>query len=172
MGLDPPLVADEAARPAVDDAVGVVMLALDRADQVGHVLRRISERIAPGVGLERDVVDRRRVVVEPRMGGDPQVRRGALEAGDGDGIAEHVVEPTQLGRSGVDVDPRVEQLLIIALARPDHQPVLAERHRLAIGVGRDMRDRQGRASGFRKCSQQTNPNRPRSSTRKALRRSC
>ena len=39
-------------------------------------------------------------------------------------------------------EPGVEQLLIVAVARPQHHAMLAERNRLAIAVGRDVTDRE------------------------------
>ena len=66
---------------------------------------------------------------------------GALaELGDGDAVAEHVEHPAQLGRLGRDGKARLQQLLVEAVARPQHHAVLAEGHRLPVAVGRDVAD--------------------------------
>ena len=42
--------------------------------------------------------------------------------------------------SGVDDQLRLDQPLVVAVARPEHHAVLAERDRLAVAVGRDVTD--------------------------------
>ena len=41
-----------------------------------------------------------------------------------------------------DLQLRFEQTLVVAVARAEHHPVFAERHRLAVAVGGDVMDRK------------------------------
>jgi hypothetical protein len=52
------------------------------------------------------------------------------------------VDPSHLARSRINVDPGVQEPLIIAVAGPEHDPVLTEGDRLLVAVGRDVPDRE------------------------------
>ena len=73
------------------------------------------------------------------------VRR--LEPRQRDAIAERVVDPVEMGRLGRDAKPRVDQPLVIAVARPEHHAVLAERDRPAVAVGGDVANRENGHGG-------------------------
>jgi hypothetical protein len=52
------------------------------------------------------------------------------------------MHPAQFRRLGADVEPRLDQLLVVPLARAQHHPVLAERHRLPVAICREVADGQ------------------------------
>ncbi|XHS01766.1 hypothetical protein ACFB49_33750 [Sphingomonas sp. DBB INV C78] len=54
------------------------------------------------------------------------------------------MEPAQLGWLGVDLEPGMDQMLVIALARPRHDAMLAEGNGLAILILGDVTDAQQR----------------------------
>ena len=62
-------------------------------------------------------------------------RGAAGEAGDGDAVAEDVVQPAQLDRRRGDLEPRLQDALVVPLARAEHHPMLAEGDR-PVGSGR------------------------------------
>ena len=76
--------------------------------------------------VEPEVVGAARLVVQPDRAVEAQLGRAAGEAGDGDAVAEDVVQPAQLDRRRRDVQPRLQDALVVPLARAEHQPVLAE----------------------------------------------
>jgi hypothetical protein len=71
---------------------------------------------------------------------EAQIRGRLGEGRDGDGIAEHVVYPAQIGGLRRNRDARIEKTQIVAVARSAHEPVLAQGHRLLIAVFSAMRD--------------------------------
>ena len=89
-------------------------------------------------------------VLEAQLGGL------ARETGDRDAIAERVVNPAKPRRLRHDADVRLQQVLVVTLVRPEHHAVLAERHRLAVAIGRDVADGQDRhRSGKRRWTSAT-----------------
>src|SRR3954464_6423366 len=88
-------------------------------------------------------------MVEAEGALEAQLARAAREARDRDAVAEDVVDPAELSRLGGDVQPRLEEPLVVALARAQQHPVLAEGDRLPVAVGRHVADganRHGRAT--------------------------
>src|SRR5258708_3497505 len=80
---------------------------------------------------------------------EAELARPPREASDGHAIAEDVVNPAQIGGLGRDLDLRLQQLLVIAVARPEHDPMLAQRHGLSIAVdGRMSHGDQGHWTGI------------------------
>ena len=66
-----------------------------------------------------------------------------------DAVPEDVVDPAYAARLRVDSEVATQQPLIIAVARPEHQVMLAETHRPPVVVGRDMpyaEDRHARSA--------------------------
>ena len=111
---------------------------LDRPSEVGQFLRVIGEGIGarPLLELEfrfvgRDVLERDGVL-------DAEAAGLADKVGDGDAIVENVVDPAKPVRTGLDVEACVQQPLVVAVARTQHHPMLAEPHGDGIGVGREM----------------------------------
>ena len=83
-------------------------------------------------------------MVEADVALEPKLGRLVREARDGDAVAEDIVDPPQSARRGIYLDPGVEEPLIIAVARPEHDPVLTEGDWLLVAVGRDVPDREKR----------------------------
>jgi hypothetical protein len=52
------------------------------------------------------------------------------------------MDPSHLARRRINLDPGVQEPLIIAVAGPEHDPVLTERDGLLIAIRRDMPDRK------------------------------
>src|SRR6185503_7849724 len=68
--------------------------------------------------------------------------RADPEIHDRHAVAEHVVHPAHALWLGRHIEIAVEQVLVVAVARPHHEPMFAERDRLAVGVGRRVADGQ------------------------------
>src|SRR6516164_1567044 len=81
-------------------------------------------------------------MVEPDRAVDTQQVAAAGEPGKRDAIAEHIMEPAQFRRLWRDDKLLLDQLLVVAVARPQHHPMLAEGNRLLVPVGRDMANGQ------------------------------
>src|SRR5216684_9320841 len=59
-------------------------------------------------------------------------------------VAEGILDPPQIHRFGSDLELRFEQPLVMAFARTQHHPVLAEGDRLLVLIGGDMPDGENR----------------------------
>ena len=132
----------ELAHPAVDLAGRVGISARDRRHQVGHLLGIVDEGIGlrPRLGAEiRHVVG---VMVDANRALEPQFRRPRLEPRQRDAVAERVVDPVDVRRLRRDAQARVDQPLVVAVARAEHHAMVAERDRPAIAVGGDVTDRE------------------------------
>lgn len=70
----------------------------------------------------------------------------ALERSDGDRIAERIVDPAHLDRR-VDHQSRAKKPKVVTVARAEHQPVIAERHRLGVFVAGAVNDLEGAHQG-------------------------
>jgi hypothetical protein len=136
------------AGPAVDQVVRVGVVPFLGPAEVHRVLGRIAEREARRVRLELDRLQRRGKVLGAETGLEHQLRARLREADQRDRIAEHVVQPAHRARRRLDRQRGVDQPQVVAVARPGHQAVLAELHRVAIAVGGpvpDVEDGHGRA---------------------------
>ncbi len=137
-----PVPFQEPSHPAVDDPIGVGKAALHRAHQIRHVGRVVGERQAQGRGVDRFLaLGRQRMggVVQQHAAVEDQFGGLAIETGDGYAVAEYVVHMPHTG-VGTDRELGEDDVLIVAFARPHHQTMLAEGHRLAVAVGSPVRD--------------------------------
>ena len=75
-----------------------------------------------------------RRVIEPDVCHETQFVARAVEIDYRNAVSENVVDPANLFRLGVDEQGVIQKSLIETVARPEHQPVLAERHRLRITI--------------------------------------
>jgi hypothetical protein len=106
---------------------------LEQAAEIDAVAARIDERIEFRLRRDRKHRTFDAVAFDDERAGDGQPRRRRLEFDQRDGIAEHVVHPAgdarrrqrQLGR---------HQPQVVAVARAQHQPVLAEADRARVLV--------------------------------------
>ena len=92
----------EPAHPAIDLAVGVGVVPLDRSSEVGHFLRIVGKRVVASPILEHDPGFVQRDVLESDVALDSQASRLTPEVGDGDRIVEDVVDPSEPMRLGFD----------------------------------------------------------------------
>lgn len=106
------MIADKAARPIIDDAFGIMIFPFDRPKQVGHVFRRISEGKEAGIGFNVHLLLRERGMIQCGFAIDDQLRSPRLECGDGDGIAEDVMQPAQFAGRRIDVEACGQQALV------------------------------------------------------------
>jgi hypothetical protein len=78
------------------------------------------------------------VALEPQLGclfGEPR---------NGNTVSEDIVDPAHCAWSRINVDPGIQEPLIVAIAGPEHDPVLAERDGLLIAIRRYVPDREKR----------------------------
>jgi hypothetical protein len=73
-------------------------------------------------------------VLEANGAHQAKLARSVREGRDGDRVAEDVVQPADAG-VGPDLEPRLKQPEVVAVPRPEHEPVVAERDRLDVAVG-------------------------------------
>jgi hypothetical protein len=79
-------------------------------------------------------------MLDPRMAVEAQPVGAHVEARDCNGIAEHIVQPALLDWRRIDLQPALDQPLVMAFPRADHQAMLAECDRLTETVGGHMMD--------------------------------
>ena len=116
--------------------------ALDRPGEVGQFVRVIGERIVSGSVLEQEFRFLDRDMLERDGALDFETPGLAGEVGNRNAIVEDVVNPAEPVRTRRDLEARMEQPLIVAVARAQHHPMLAEPHRRCIGIGREMSYRE------------------------------
>ena len=139
-----PLGVEKFPRPCRQLAVGIAILRRDELQQVGQFLVVVEERIEIGgiVRGQRELV--RRIVLDRNGRGERQ-RLGALVEGrDRDAVAEHVVDPAQPHRLRLDLEVAGQHAQIMAVARAQHDAVLAERDRVRVAIFGLVVDRQER----------------------------
>ena len=138
----------ESQRPEIDGAERIRIVPCDGRGEVGQFGVEIVEGQALGIGL---YLERGRVVgiaFDDDLALKTQLGAHFAEFRDGDRITERIVYPAERGRRH-DAEFGGNQPQIVAVARPHHQPVLAERHRLRVGVGGSVIDPQaGHFQGF------------------------
>ncbi len=117
------------------------MVALDRAREIGHLVRVIGERVVARLLLKKNFRLVGRGVLQHDGVFDPQFERFALEGRDGDAVVEHVVYPAKPMRPRLNGETGAKEPLVVAVPGPQHHPVLAEPNRRVIGIGRDVSDR-------------------------------
>ncbi len=136
--------AQELAHPALELPLGIGIAPLDRGQEIRQLVRLIRERVGLGVFLDLEVGGSRRRVVEPHPALEAQLARLPGEACDRDAVPERVVDPAEMRRLGRDLDLGRDELLVVAVARPEHHAMLAEGDRPAVAIGRDVADRKDR----------------------------
>ena len=83
---------------------------------------------------------------------EPQDSRLCSKVDQGDAVSEDIVDPPDLSRRGVDIEPAFEQPLIEAVARPKHHLMQSRPNRLFVIVGGGVMDRKSRHKSI-VCSQ-------------------
>ena len=92
--------------------------------------------------LELERVDGRVIKPDPAL--EAKLLGSVREACDRDAVPKHIVHPMQRRRFGRDGDGGLDQPLVVAVARPEHDPMLTKCDWLAIAVGCDVADREDR----------------------------
>ena len=111
-------------------------------DEVRHLFRAVAEGIGPGGFLDIVVVNVRVRMIETNSAFEPKLRGTVGEARDVEVVAERILGPADARRRGGDHELRVDQALVMAVARTQHHAMLAEADRLPVLVGRDVLDGQ------------------------------
>jgi hypothetical protein len=132
----------ELLNPTMDLVIRVKILPLHRAHEIGHLLCAVGKGVGLGIVLHLKVWCIQGQMIEADVALEPQLGCLFGEPRDSNAVAEDIVDPSQGARRRVDLDPGIQKLLIIAVAGPEHDPVLAERDRLVIVIGRYVSDRE------------------------------
>ena len=145
VGVGRSVLAEERGGPAIEP--GVRRQRRDEARETGPIFRRVGKRMGPGKILDIGCAEVGRRVVETHGAFEAKLRGAIRETGGRDMIAEDILRPGQLARLGRDFEFGFEHLLVVVVARTQHHPVLAERDRLLIVIGRDVPDGENRHCG-------------------------
>src|SRR5665647_1364394 len=135
---------EEIARPRRQLTLRIAILRRDELLEVGKLLVVVEERIEIGgvVRGQRELLGR---IVLDGGGIDDRQDFGALVEGrDGDAVAEHVMDPAQRHRLRRDLEIVRQHPQIMAVARAQHDAVLAERHRAVVAIFGLVMNRQQR----------------------------
>ena len=103
--------------------------------------------MGPGKILDIGCAEASRRVVDMNGAFEAKLGGRVRETGGRDMIAKDVLRPGQLGRLGRDFQLGFEHLLVVVVARTQHQAVLAERDRLLIVIGCDVPEGENRHCG-------------------------
>ena len=104
----------------------------------------VEERVVIGlvIGGQDDVLQR--IVIDGDGRVEHQPVRLGVEIGDGDAVAEDIMDAAQRGWLRRDVQPLRQHADIVTVARTQHDPVFAERHRAVVAIlGLVMNRQQG-----------------------------
>ncbi len=126
----------------VDLASRVEALTLNKKSKVEQFIGAIGEWIGfRGFfnGKFRHV-DRR--VIQADQAFELELWRALIETRHGDAIAEDVENPSDVVGLWRNRQLQLEEPLVVAVARPKHDPVLAKRHRTFVGICGDVMNRQ------------------------------
>src|ERR1700733_7974479 len=99
-------------------------MAFDAGSEVRHLVGTVVDRKGPREFLDVDGSDGRMLDADGAL--DAQLLCAPRKPGDPDVIAESVLNEAQAPRLRTDVEVRVDQALIVAVARSQHHPVLTE----------------------------------------------
>src|ERR1700733_10832900 len=97
-----------------------------------------------GIVLDAEIRRILRRMLETDESLEPQDSRLCSKVDQGDAVSEDIVDPPDLSRCGVDIEPAFEQPLIEAVARPKHHLMQSRPNRLFVIVGGGVMDRKSR----------------------------
>ena len=129
-----------AQRASTPLRIGKVLF--EQAAEIDAVAARIDEGIEFGLRRDREHRAFDAVAFDLERAGDAEQGAGGLEVDQRDRIAEHVVHPAHVARRRQRQLGR-HQPQVVRIARPQHQPVLAEGDRPGVAVGGGVADGQG-----------------------------
>ena len=124
--------------------------------EIRHLLGAVGEGIGLGVVLDLEVRRVGRGMIEPDVALEAQLVGLRPRNPQSSRSCRTHRAPSEAGGLGRDLQPRLKQLLVVAVARAEHHAMLAERHRLLVAVGRDVADGKERhRSGKRRWTSAT-----------------
>src|SRR5208337_4735087 len=109
-----------------------------RPAEVWQLVVGIAERISFRVVFKRVVRQHSFQVLQRNGAVEAKLAGGAIECGDGYRVIEYIMQPAETGRSGRDLQVRLEEPQIVTFARPEHHSMLAQAHRLGVAINSDM----------------------------------
>ena len=130
--------ADKLPRPFSDLVLIVGIMPLHRCSQVRRLVGVICEWISEGPFVDLEVGGMLGRVVEMDAAIELEFVRGLSELQDRDAVAEHVVYPPHLCWFWDDAQGGIDQPLVVAVPRPEYEPVLPEANRPGIAIGGDV----------------------------------
>ena len=139
-----PLGVEKFSRPGRQLAIGIAILRRHELLQVGKFFVVVEERIEIGGIIRRERELLLRIVLDRHGRGERQGVGALVEGRDRDAVAEHVVDPAQPHRLRRDIEAAGQHPQIMAVARAQHDPVLAERHRTVVAINGLVVDGQER----------------------------
>ena len=131
-------VAEELARPTADLVVGVGVATTQAVGKIGLARATVVDRKRRARSRGREVRGIRRRVLDADDAFEAEFGRLIGKLGDGHVVAEGIAVETQAAGFGRDPECRIDDLLIVRIARPQHHPVLAKGDRMTVAIGRDV----------------------------------
>jgi hypothetical protein len=135
---------EELPRPGRQLAIRIAVIRRDELEQIRKLLFVVAEGVEVGGVLRRQRKFFRGLVLDGRRESEDQDVGPLVESRDRDAVAEHVVNPAQRHRLRLDPEIAGQHAQIVPVARPQHDPVLAERDGGRIAVYGLVVDRQAR----------------------------
>ena len=83
-------------------------------------------------------------MVQPYCARKGELVGARIKAGNGDEIAENVVQPANMRRLGNDRQRLIEHFLVISVAWAKHHAMVAKTHRDAVTINCDVPNRENR----------------------------
>jgi len=143
------IMAQELPRPLVDFVLGIEILPFHGPQQIGHFVGAVGERVSSRIFLDLKVEDFGRGLLETNHALEAQLLSSPAEPGNRDAVAEHVVDPSDIHGFRRDHQLSLEQFLVVIVARPQHQPVLAECNGLLVAIsGEVLNGKDGHGSAY------------------------
>jgi len=105
----------------------------DEMLQIRHFRGFVAERQCPRGFLKRKLVGQNRKPVEDDRGAEVKAIRASVKIGNRHRVSKNIVESAHPGR-WFDRQLGLDQAEVVTVARPEHEPVLAERNGPGIGV--------------------------------------
>jgi hypothetical protein len=134
--------AEERGAPAINR--GMRGQRLDEAFEAVPIFRRVGKRIGAGKILYIDCAKVGRGMVETNTADKAKLAGPVAEMCGRHVIAETILRPGKLLRSGRDFELGLEYPLVVVIARTQHHSVLAEGDRLIIVICRNVSDAENR----------------------------
>ena len=137
VGVGRSVLPEERGGPAID-ARDADTKRREETGETGLLFLGVGKWIGPGKALDIGGAEGRRHMVETNGALEMKLGSRLRETGGRDMIAENIPRPGDLARRWRDCELGFEHLLIVVVARTQHHPVLAERNRSLIEIGRDV----------------------------------